>query len=401
MVLTNRHSRSILAGYTPETLFQARALLVGCGALGQNIALDLALAGIGNIALVDFDRFEEHNWTRSPFYPTSASVAREGPLKAEVVADRLIELATAPEPHIHFYCGYVQDVGDLAIGWADIVFSAVDNGPARAYLAERCRLSGRPMVEGGFYSTAMNLSVFGVDDRDPCFRCIDPSAVGEFSCEIYAQRASRQEVLPAIQSAAATAAGIIAEQGICWLHGDAALTSRRMYLNVRTLSCQVTEVMQDHKCPGIHEACEVKAEVTANTVGQLVEEITSLLGPAEIRGPEPLVVRAPCTNERCNRLLTVLRPTSIWLRGPRCVECGGAFVPEQDQRSVPERLPWFDSDDELLPFVASLPLEIAGMPAGCLLRVFPHDAEPACVRRRGVFLDSFRSATRLTLRDGE
>ena len=71
----NTFSRERLAGYDPERINNSTVLIVGAGALGQNTALDLALSGIGEMRIVDRDRFEEHNRTRSPALPRCAAMA--------------------------------------------------------------------------------------------------------------------------------------------------------------------------------------------------------------------------------------------------------------------------------------------------------------------------------------
>jgi len=44
-----------------EKLSSAKVILIGCGALGSNIGIALARAGIGGITLVDRDIVEEEN----------------------------------------------------------------------------------------------------------------------------------------------------------------------------------------------------------------------------------------------------------------------------------------------------------------------------------------------------
>ena len=155
------HSRSRLAGYDPDTLANAHVLVVGCGAVGQNLLLDLALSGVGAIAVVDHDTFERHNATRSPFYPSPTELAVLGPNKATVAAHRLAALMTADNPEVRHRVATIQQVGDAAIAWADVVCSAVDNQRGRAYLAERCRYLGVALVEVGFEGSSLNLGVFG------------------------------------------------------------------------------------------------------------------------------------------------------------------------------------------------------------------------------------------------
>ena len=46
----------------------ARVMVVRCGALGNEVAKDLALFGVGHLWLVDFDRVEYSNLTRSVLF---------------------------------------------------------------------------------------------------------------------------------------------------------------------------------------------------------------------------------------------------------------------------------------------------------------------------------------------
>jgi len=211
------HSRSRLAGYDPEKLFSARVLIVGAGALGQNLALDLALAGIGEISIVDFDLFEPHNVTRSPLYPTQAAERQAWGLeKAKVVAHKLLPLMTAPQPKVYYAVAPIQALGDLPIAHAHLVYAAVDNTEARAYLAEHCHIVYRPLIEAGFHAEIFTLTTFGPDGNDPCYRCMHPERLGAYSCTHYALQVEQAQAIPAIQNTAAVVAGIQAESGIQW-----------------------------------------------------------------------------------------------------------------------------------------------------------------------------------------
>jgi len=103
MSIADRHSRSRLAGYSAEVMESATVLVVGCGALGQNIVLDLALAGLGRLVVVDFDVFADHNLTRSPLYPCPADLAVYGLWKAPGIAATAHRLMTATKPRVDSY----------------------------------------------------------------------------------------------------------------------------------------------------------------------------------------------------------------------------------------------------------------------------------------------------------
>ncbi len=86
-------SRERAAGYDPDTLCKGKILLGGAGAGANNTALTLALSTVGEVRLVDFDKYEDHNATRSPFYPTPEEQADLGLGKARVVAHKMARLA--------------------------------------------------------------------------------------------------------------------------------------------------------------------------------------------------------------------------------------------------------------------------------------------------------------------
>lgn len=235
---TDRFARERLAGYDPAVMQGATVLVAGAGALAQNLLVNLALSGVGELRIVDFDMFEDHNAPRSPLYPTHAERASLGMRKAPVVATKAHALMRAPHARARFAVSRIQALGAGAMEGVDVVAACVDNPDARAYLGDLCRLTGLTLVEGGFDGSAVSMSVFpasepGAEASDPCYRCGNASVVGTFSCQRYAASTIEAGGIPAIQSAAATLGGLQAEAIIQALHGVHA-GHRRVNLDVRT-----------------------------------------------------------------------------------------------------------------------------------------------------------------------
>jgi len=369
------HSRSRLAGYQPELLFNAVVLIVGAGALGQNLALDLALAGVGELEIVDFDSFEAHNATRSPLYPTAAEQARWGCEKAPVVSRKLLPLMTAPSPRIRYAAAPIQSLGELPLLRAQIVFSAVDNLAARAYLTERCHLLHRPLIEGGFHGEMMNLTVFGPQSHEPCYRCLNPRKSGAFSCTQYALQAEAQHIIPAIQNTATALAGFQAEAGIQWLHGEQFLRNKAVYVNIREMKMRAVEISKDPDCPGIHwehfnEPLPLGVAADQH-LAHLLAAAEGLVGPATLRFPDPVVVRIGCT--RCGTVVDAFVPEWAWLRSPRCTACGGPFKHAASGASLESKEYIHTREQhELL----SYPCAALGMPAGAVVEIWPDTPHP-------------------------
>ena len=149
-----------------DRLRDAKVMVVGCGALGNEVLKNLALSGVGHIVCVDFDRVETGNLTRSVlFRQTDADAGR---LKVDVVKERLLEIN--PDMDIRTLdADIVHDVGLGIIRRMDVVVSCVDNRWARFMINRHCTRMNRPWVDGGIALAEGTVKVF-VPGRN-CYAC--------------------------------------------------------------------------------------------------------------------------------------------------------------------------------------------------------------------------------------
>ena len=389
------HSRSVLAGYDPELLAAGKVLVVGLGALGQNVVQNLSLLGIGQLMLVDFDTFEGHNATRSPFFPTRAEVARLGRGKATIVAHRAAQVSTASEPEVYYSAHLIQVLGDGAISWADIVVAAVDSMTARAWLAERCRLIGRPMVEGGFSGPDFNLSAFSATAGTVCYRCGRPDRESSMSCTAYALAAEQAHIVPAIQTSAAVLGGYQAEQVVQLLHGRLGRLGQRSYGNVRRETLQTAQLTVNDQCPGLHAPEPVIGTVgdlgAAATLADFIRAVEAQFGAAGFQLSEPVIPNLSCTS--CKEPCLVQAGESSWLVAPRCTECGGPWP--RTKVFAPDSVTKFHTSDHLGDELAATPLASIGLRAGASVSAALDDGPSGLLRVAGDILDCVERAVPL------
>ena len=113
----------------------AHVMVVGCGALGNEVLKNLVLLGVEHLVVVDFDVVEVGNLSRSVLFSKADADAHR--LKVEVVAERV--KAMNPTVEIQTICGDVAyDVGLSLIRRMDVVIGCVDieelEGTARVFI---------------------------------------------------------------------------------------------------------------------------------------------------------------------------------------------------------------------------------------------------------------------------
>lgn len=392
-----RFSREQLAGYEPETMQDATVLVVGAGALAQSVIPNLALPGVGEIRLCDFDVFEPHNHARSLYFPLPHEQELLGMLKAKVVATKARAHMLAAAPIMRYAVAPIQQLGLGAFDGVDVVISAVDNPRARAYLSDTCRYLGITLIEGGFDGPSVSMSVFPATnacdaERQPCYRCSNPQLTGTFSCQRVAQEAARAGVIAAIQPAAAALAGMQAEAAIQSIHGNHPTGFKRTSLNVRTGQHRQYQLSRNPKCPGIHArlagpAVEL-AVSPADPIAKLIDAIEQHLGAgATIDLGEPLVAEAYCLI--CHDVITVEALEWAYDMEPRCsaATCGGPWVSQGPAPDGHSPIKPVEINRRTETRILDLPCAKAGLVARSLVHTFQPDSDASMVFRMPGSLD--------------
>ena len=166
-------------------LKQAKVLVVGAGGLGCPALLYLAAAGVGKIAVVDFDVVESGNLQRQVLYIEDDI----GKPKADVAVEHLrkrnsfvgfesFNQKLSAESAIQLFPGY------------DLILDCTDNFNARYIINDACVLLDKPFVYGSIFKFEGQLSLFNAKDKTgingPTYRCLFPTPPAEGtipSCE--------------------------------------------------------------------------------------------------------------------------------------------------------------------------------------------------------------------------
>lgn len=119
---------TLLSWFKKDKVSNARVLVAGAGALGNEVIKDLALFGVGHIFVVDFDRIEISNLTRSVLFREEDAFDHR--FKAEVAAKRAMEIN--PQIKVTPIVGNLfSEVGLALYKSVDVIIGCLDSRLAR------------------------------------------------------------------------------------------------------------------------------------------------------------------------------------------------------------------------------------------------------------------------------
>jgi adenylyltransferase/sulfurtransferase len=116
----DRYSRlRLIPWWDQSKIASARLLVVGAGALGNEILKNAALLGFRNVIVVDLDRIEESNLARTILYRDTDI----GTFKAEAAAKAYRSLAADARVH-PLIANVVYGCGLGLFEWSDVILRA-------------------------------------------------------------------------------------------------------------------------------------------------------------------------------------------------------------------------------------------------------------------------------------
>jgi len=231
-----------------DRLSRAKMLVIGAGALGNEVLKNLALLGVGHVLVADRDSIELSNLSRSVLFRESDA----GAPKAECAARGA--RAIFPDAEVIPLVGNI--LTDLGLGWfrwADVVIGALDNREARVFTNAACARVGKPWIDGGievFQGVARGFA----PPRTACYECTmnrtdwDLLQQGR-SCSFLARRAAAQRGTPTTPSIASVIAGIQTMEAVKVLHGMEALLGRGVFFDGLGHNSYTTQYPINPECP--------------------------------------------------------------------------------------------------------------------------------------------------------
>jgi molybdopterin/thiamine biosynthesis adenylyltransferase len=134
----------LIEGWSQHRLSAATAIVIGVGALGNEVAKNLALAGVGRLLLCDPDVVDTTNLSRSALFTSTDA----GQAKVDAAAGALARLSQATSV-VARQATLTAGVGLGELAEARLVLGCLDSRRSRQELLGRCALADVPLVDGG------------------------------------------------------------------------------------------------------------------------------------------------------------------------------------------------------------------------------------------------------------
>lgn len=307
-----------------EKVQNAKVLVIGAGALGNEVIKNLSLMGIGHLFIVDFDKIEAANLSRSVLFREKDNNRS----KAEVAAAQA--KSVNPDVHVQYMNGDVTTQLGLGVfRRMDVVIGCLDNREARLAVNRFCYWVNKPWVDGAIQELLGLVRVFKPGDG-ACYECtLTEQALRDLSLRYSCPLLARQNILLGKVPTTPTIASIIgamqSQEALKVINDMPIQPGKVTHFNgmvneMHTTAYSPREDCQSHWTYG--EITELPARAEHTTLADLIRIARADLGPdAVIELDQELITALECPN--CNTVEQVLKPLSaVSFEEGHCPTCG-------------------------------------------------------------------------------
>lgn len=327
--LEDRYQRlRLIRWWDQDKLRKAKVLVVGAGALGNEVVKNLALLGVGTAWIADFDKIETTNLTRSVLFRAEDV----GSWKAEILCRRASEI----NPDCTFHTLHADVRHDLGLNFfreLDVVFGCLDNREARYYINRNSYLLKKIFIDGGLDTLNGSVTVFKPPET-ACYECsLTHTDRIELQKRISCLKSTEPEIkhhVPTAPTIASIIGGLQVQIGIRALHGLEIPAGKRLGLY------GLSDVFFDMKLElsedcGMHAVADPLPDTIERLPVSITENLQKILSAAKEKWKaesltwdfdRDLIVALQCTS--CGKSQDFIGTSSLYTGAITC-ECGGLF----------------------------------------------------------------------------
>ncbi len=274
------HTFSYISWWQQDVVREATVMVIGAGALGNEVIKNLALMGIGNILICDFDTIEDSNLSRSVLFRESDNGRR----KVDAAAEAVKKLN--PDVNVKAWHGDINaEMGLGVFRHVDVIVGCLDNREARLSIDRFSQFINRPWVDGAIQELMGIVRVFWPGrgaNYESTLTDYDYQMISlRYSCPILARENIQQGKVPTTPTSASIVAAFQTQEALKLIHGMEVEPGVAMLINGLTNDIYKTEypVMKDRLHSPLEPIIELPdVTTTGTTVGELLAIAKEKLG---------------------------------------------------------------------------------------------------------------------------
>jgi len=301
--------------WNQEKLKNAKVMVVGAGAIGNETLKNLALLGVGNIFIVDFDVISTSNLSRTVLFRKEDV----GKKKVEVAAKRTKELALLDDVKVDWFHGdLVWELGTGVYDEMDIVLGCLDNVETRISVNKHCWLTETPWIDAGMKELALSVEFYKPPEL-PCYQCnLTKEQISNsnkrYSCDFFKRKSFDEGKMPTTQIASAIVSALQVQEAVKYLCGQSIANKKKMYFQGTTNDFNIFSKNVNNNCIAhVNYPDIISIPLTTNmSLKEFLEFISqkkySGLGATlDFRGDRTFVKSIACRS--CGNEIKIMRPT--------------------------------------------------------------------------------------------
>ena len=279
------HTFGYISWWKQEVVREATVMVVGAGALGNEVLKNLALMGIGNVLICDFDTIEDSNLSRSVLFRQGDNGRR----KVDVAAERVKQLN--PDVNVMAWHGNINfEMGLGVFRHVDAIIGCLDNREARLSINRFSWAINKPWVDGAIQELMGIVRVFW-PGQGACYECtltdLDYQIINlRYSCPLLARENILQGKVPTTPTSASIVAAFQTQEALKLLHGMEVQAGKGLLINGLTNDVYTTEYPVKEMCMS-HATMEPIRELplaraAETTVSELLQVAREQLGDGTV-----------------------------------------------------------------------------------------------------------------------
>ena len=273
------HTFGYISWWKQDVVRNATVLVIGAGALGNEVLKNLALMGVGNLLIADFDTIEDSNLSRSVLFRESD----RGRRKVDAAAEAVKELN--PDVKVKTFHGDINHQLGLGVfRHVDVIVGCLDNREARLSIDRSSQAVNKPWVDGAIQELMGVVRVFWPGrgaNYESTLSDHDFQIIGlRYSCPILAKANILQGKVPTTPTSASIVAAFQTQEALKLIHGMEVEPGVGMMINGLTNDVYKTEypVIPERLHAPLEPVVECDNLSMDSTLGDLLATAREMLG---------------------------------------------------------------------------------------------------------------------------